>query len=293
MYPPNQFVLDCRGITLDARPGAPPFGAHIMGILNTTPDSFSDGGQYVTVEAAVSRTAEMLAEGAAIIDIGGESTRPGADPVGEQEEMDRVVPVIEAIHARFPEAILSIDTYKSAVARAAMEAGAHVINDVTGLRHDADMADVAAAFGAPLILMHSAGDPGHLTERPDYDDVEANVEHTLRDAIATASAAGVKHVITDPGFGFGKSLQENFQLINRIDRLLDLGYPVLAGISRKSAIGKLLGTPDEPVATENRLYGSLGATAVAVFRGATLIRTHDVHPTRDMLHALHTARTAG
>lgn len=293
MYPPNQFVLDCRGVKLDARPGAPPFGAHIMGILNTTPDSFSDGGQYVTVEAAVSRTAEMLAEGAAIIDIGGESTRPGADPVGEQEEMDRVVPVIEAIHARFPEAILSIDTYKSTVARAAMEAGAHIINDVTGLRHDADMADVAAAFGAPLILMHSAGDPGHLTERPDYDDVEANVEHTLRDAIATASAAGVKHVITDPGFGFGKSLQENFQLINRTNRLLDLGYPVLAGISRKSAIGKLLGTPDAPVATENRLYGSLGATAVAVFRGATLIRTHDVHPTRDMLHALHTARTAG
>ena len=145
----NPFLLDCRGIELDVHPGAPPYGAHLMGILNTTPDSFSDGGQYVTVETAVSRTAEMLSEGATIIDIGGESTRPGADPISEQEEMDRVVPVIEAIRDRFPEAILSVDTYKPAVARAAMEAGAHIINDVTGLRLFPETADIAAAFGAP------------------------------------------------------------------------------------------------------------------------------------------------
>lgn len=289
----DPFLLDCRGIELDVRPGAPPFGAHLMGILNTTPDSFSDGGQYVTVETAVSRAADMLAEGATIIDIGGESTRPGADPVGEQEEMDRVVPVIQAIRDRFPEAILSVDTYKPAVARAAMEAGAHIINDVTGLRLFPETADIAAEFGAPLILMHSAGDPGHLTERPDYDDVESDVQHTLKDALDTAKAAGVSHLVTDPGFGFGKTVEENFQLINRIDQLLELGYPVLAGISRKSAIGKLLGSPEHPAPTEERLFGTLGATAVAVFRGATIIRTHDVHQTRDMLHALHTTRTAG
>ena len=289
----DPFLLDCRGIELDVRPGAPPFGAHLMGILNTTPDSFSDGGQYVTVETAVSRAADMLAEGATIIDIGGESTRPGADPVGEQEEMDRVVPVIEAIRDRFPEAVLSVDTYKPAVARAAMEAGAHIINDVTGLRLFPETADIAAEFGAPLILMHSAGDPGHLTERPDYDDVEADVQHTLLDGLNTAKAAGVAHIVTDPGFGFGKTVKENFQLINRIDQLLELGHPVLAGISRKSAIGKLLGSPEHPVPTDERLFGTLGATAVAVFRGASIIRTHDVHQTRDMLHALHTTRTAG
>jgi dihydropteroate synthase len=264
-----------------------------MGILNTTPDSFSDGGQFVTVEAALSRTADMLAEGATIIDIGGESTRPGADPVSASEERDRVVPVIEAVADRFPEALLSIDTYKPSVAEAALCAGAHIVNDVTGLRHFPETADVAAAHNAPLILMHSAGEPGHLTERPDYDDLEADVFSTLRAAIETAVDAGVRHIVTDPGFGFGKSVDENLQLVNRIDRLLDLGYPVLAGISRKSPIGKLLGSEDAPVPTDERLYGTLGTTAVALVRGATIIRTHDVRATREMLMAVHATITAG
>jgi dihydropteroate synthase len=286
-YSATRFVIDARGHRLDLRPGAPDRGAHLMGILNTTPDSFSDGGQFVTVDAAVSRTAEMLSEGASIIDIGGESTRPGADPVSEQEEMDRVVPVIRAIAERFPDAVLSIDTYKPSVADAALDAGAHIVNDVTGLRQFPEMADVAATYGAPIILMHSAGAPGHLTERPDYEDLEADVFDTLRTAIDRAQAAGVEHILTDPGFGFGKSVAENLQLVNRIDRLLDLGYPVLAGISRKSAIGKLLGTDGSPVPTAKRLFGTLGATAVALLRGTTVIRTHDVRPTAEFLRAMH------
>ncbi|PEN13880.1 dihydropteroate synthase [Longibacter salinarum] len=286
-YPADRFIIDARGHELDLRPGAPPHGAHVMGILNTTPDSFSDGGQFVTVEAAVSRAAEMLAEGASIIDIGGESTRPGAEPVDKEEEIDRVVPVIDAISQRFPEAVLSIDTYKPDVAQSALEAGAHIVNDVTGLRHHPETADVAADVGAPLILMHSVGAPGKLTKRPDYDDLDQNVFGTLRSAIETAQSAGVDHIVTDPGFGFGKSVSENLHLINHIDDLLRLGFPVLAGISRKSALGKLLGSEDEPVGTDERLFGALGTTAIALLRGATIIRTHDVQPTLEMLHAMH------
>ncbi len=292
-FPRTAFVLDCRGRELDCRPGAPPHGAHVMGILNTTPDSFSDGGQYVAVEDALSRVADMLDEGAAVIDIGGESTRPGADPVEEDVERDRVVPVIEAIADRFPEAILSIDTYKPAVARAALGAGAHIVNDVTGLRHFPETAEVAAEHNAPLVVMHSAGAPGHLTERPSYDALLEDLRASLQRSINTATSAGVRHLVTDPGFGFGKSVEENLTLINRLDVLLDLGHPVLAGISRKSAIGRLLGSPEQPVPTNQRLHGSLGATAVAVLRGATLIRTHDVRPTVDLLKAWNATLRSG
>lgn len=282
-FPPDAFVLECAGQTLDCRPGAPPDGAHVMGILNTTPDSFSDGGQFVAVEDAVSRTAEMLSEGAAIIDVGGESTRPGADPVSEAEELDRVVPVVQAIAERFPEAIISIDTYKPSVAEAALDAGAHVVNDVTGLRHFPETADVAARHGAPLVLMHSAGEPGRLTERPDYDDLEADVEATLSGGLSIAQEAGVPQIVTDPGFGFGKSTGENLRLIETVDRLLELRHPVLVGISRKSAIGRLLGSDASPVPVDARLFGTLGVTAVAVLRGATIVRTHDVAATVEML----------
>jgi dihydropteroate synthase len=257
-----------------------------MGILNVTPDSFSDGGQYVTVEKAVSRAAEMLSEGASIVDIGGESTRPGADPVGPDDERDRVVPVVEALSDQLPEALLSIDTYKPEVARAALAAGADIVNDVTGLRHHPEMAEAAADWNAPLVLMHSVGEPGDLTSPREYDDVTAEVRDALAHSVETAQDAGVEQIVVDPGFGFGKSNEENLRLLNEVDELLTLNRPVLVGISRKSTIGATLGTPDHPAPTDERLHGSLGATAVAVMRGATIVRTHDVAPTMDMLRVI-------
>lgn len=257
-----------------------------MGILNATPDSFSDGGEYVAVEDAVSHAAEMLSDGASIIDVGGESTRPGATPVPLEEEQDRVLPVIEALVDRFPDALLSIDTYKPEVARAALEAGAHIINDVTGLRHAPELAEVAAAKNAPLVVMHSVGNPGDLTRPRSYDDVTAEVRDAIAQSLETAEEAGVEHVVIDPGFGFGKSNHENLRLVNEVDELLALDRPVLMGVSRKSTIGATLGTPEQPTPVDERLYGTLGATAVAVMRGATLVRAHDVAPTVEMLRVL-------
>lgn len=259
-----------------------------MGILNVTPDSFSDGGQYTAVEAAVSRTAEMLSEGASLIDVGGESTRPGATPVPVAEERDRVLPVIEALTDRFPEALLSVDTYKPAVARAALEAGAHLINDVTGLRLHPELAEVAAQHNAPLVLMHSRGEAGDLTRPRAYVDVTAEVRDDLARSVETAQKAGVDQLIVDPGFGFGKSHPDNLRLVNELDELLTLNRPVLVGLSRKSTIGAALGTPDEPAPVDERLFGSLGATAVAVMRGTAIVRTHDVAPTVEMLRVLTT-----
>lgn len=283
----NRFVLDCRGHTLDCRPGAAdPNGAHIMGVLNATPDSFSDGGQFLAVEDAVSRAAEMLSEGASIIDVGGESTRPGAEPVSADTELDRVLPVVEAITDRFPDALLSVDTYKPNVAEAALDAGAHIVNDVTGLRHAPEMAEVAADADAPLVIMHSAGGPGDLTSPREYADVTAEVRDVLAQAIETAETAGVESIIIDPGFGFGKSHTENLRLINEIDELLTLDRPLLMGVSRKSTIGVTLGSEDAPAPVDDRLFGSLGATAVGVMRGATIVRTHDVAATADMIRVM-------
>jgi dihydropteroate synthase len=288
-FPTDRFVLEGQTQTLDCRPGSPDLlGAHVMGILNVTPDSFSDGGQYVTVEKAVSRAAEMLSEGASIIDIGGESTRPGADPVHQEDERDRVVPIIDAILDRFPEALLSVDTYKPPVARAALAVGADIVNDVTGLRLRPEMAEAAADWNAPLMLMHSMGEPGDLTRPREYDDVVAEVRDTLARSVETAQQAGVEQIVVDPGFGFGKSHADNLRLINAVDELLTLNRPVLVGVSRKSTIGATLGTPETPAAVDERLHGSLGATAVAVMRGATLVRTHDVAATVDMLKVLGT-----
>jgi dihydropteroate synthase len=288
-FPTDRFVLEKKDRSLDCRPGSPEVaGAHVMGILNVTPDSFSDGGQYMTVERALSRAAEMLSEGASIIDVGGESTRPGADPIAPEDERDRVVPVIDALSDRFPEALLSIDTYKPEVARAALAAGAHIVNDVTGLRQHPEMAQAAADWKAPLVLMHSVGEPGDLTTPREYDDVTAEVRDALARSIETAKEAGVEQIVIDPGFGFGKSDTENLRLLNEVDELLTLNHPVLVGVSRKSTIGATLGTPDDPAPTDERLFGSLGATAVAVVRGATIVRSHDVAPTVEMLKVLGT-----
>lgn len=286
-FPTNRFVLSGRTQSIDCRPGSPEGrGAHVMGILNVTPDSFSDGGQYATVETAVSRAAEMLSEGASIVDVGGESTRPGADPVGPEDERDRVVPVIDAITDQFPEAMVSVDTYKPEVARAALAAGADMVNDVTGLRLHPEMAEAAADWNAPLMLMHSMGEPGDLTRPRDYDDVVAEVRDSLARAVETAQKAGVEQIVVDPGFGFGKSHADNLRLINAVDEFLTLNRPVLVGVSRKSTIGATLGTPNSPAPVDERLFGSLGATAVAVMRGATLVRTHDVTATMETLKVL-------
>ncbi len=286
------FILDCRGRRLDCRPGRPG-GVHVMGILNVTPDSFFDGGRYQTVDDALRRAETMLDEGAVLIDVGGASSRPpgqvygaGAPPVSPEEEQARVVPVIAALAKRFPEALLSVDTFHPSVARAALEAGAHLVNDITGLRYGPATAEVAARYGAPLILMHSLGAPGRAPVAQAYADVTADVRQFLAKAARTALAAGVAQVVVDPGFGFGKTAEENLRLLNEVDALLALGHPVLVGVSRKSTIGAVLGAPGAPAPVEARLYGTLGATAVAVLRGATLVRTHDVHPTVEMLRTL-------
>lgn len=285
-----RFVLNGRGRSLDCRPNQV---AQVMGILNVTPDSFSDGGQFLERDAALKQVEQMLEEGATIVDVGGESSRPkgavygkGADAVSADEEKRRVLPVIEAIATRFPDLFISVDTYKPAVAAAALEAGAHVINDITGLRIFPEMAAVAAQFDVPLIVMHSLGRPGAMPHEYHYDDVVDAVAASLQDSIHIAEAAGVQQLVTDPGFGFGKSVNENLQLIAQTNRFLQLGYPVLVGISRKSTIGAVLGSVEKPTPIGDRLFGTLGATATAVLKGASIVRTHDVRPTVDMLKLL-------
>lgn len=264
-----------------------------MGILNITPDSFSDGGRFTDTIGALRQTEVMLNEGAVIIDVGGESTRPGADIVDEDLERRRVLPIVEAISAQFPEAFISIDTYKPAIAREALEAGADIVNDVTGLRLYPEMANVAAAARAPLILMHSTSTPGNLTQQQKYADVTAHVRASLQTSIAMAEEAKAPYLITDPGFGFGKTPAENLQLLQHTDQFVSLGYPVLVGISRKSTIGTVLGEHNTPARVDERLFGTLGATAVAVLRGASLVRTHDVRPTVEMLKLLGATITSG
>ena len=285
----SRFVLDCRGRALDARPGR----AHVMGILNVTPDSFSDGGRHLDPSAALRRAEAMLEEGAVLIDVGGESTRPrgsvygeGAAAVGADEEKRRVLPVIEAVAERFPEALISVDTYKGAVAEAALEAGAHVVNDVTGLRFSDEAARAAARFGAPLVVMHSLGRPGDLPHAHTYADVVAEVKASLAASVAKAEAAGVADVVVDPGFGFGKTARENLRLLAHTDAFLGLGRPVLVGVSRKSTIGAVLGSADAPAPVGERLFGTLGATAAAVLGGASIVRTHDVRATAEFLRVL-------
>lgn len=282
--------IDCRGRWLRVGPGTP----CVMGILNVTPDSFSDGGRYASVEAALERAAQMADEGARILDVGGESTRPrgatygaGASPVGLEEELARVVPVVERIARDLPHVLISVDTYKGAVAREALHAGAHLVNDVTGLRDGLGVAAAAAEYGAPLVVMHAVGRPGQMPHEVHYDDVVEDVVRSLRQSVRRAERAGVRDVIVDPGFGFGKTVQENLRLIAETDRLAAaLGRPVLVGVSRKSTVGAVVGSEGEPAPVGERLYGSLGLAALAVLRGAVIVRVHDVRPTVELLAAL-------
>lgn len=252
----------------------------VMGILNVTPDSFSDGGRFADLDAAIRRAEEMIAEGAAIVDVGGESTRPGSARVDEQIEIDRTAPVIEAIASRF-DIPISIDTSKASVAEAAMIAGAEIVNDISGLRFDGRMAEAAAKYQAGLVLMHSRGEFENMHSQPPVDDILLDVEQDLRRAIGSATAAGVslRSIVLDPGIGFGKSVGQNLELIAKLDKIIDTfaGHPLLVGVSRKSFIGKLLGS----VPADRRLSGSIAAAVVALVKGARILRVHDVKETVD------------
>ena len=277
-------ALDCRGRALDLGPGR----AHVMGILNVTPDSFSDGGRYVSVGAAVERARDMAEAGAAIVDVGGESTRPGAAPVGLDDEMERVVPVVEAIARDVPGVLISIDTTKGPVARAALRAGAHLVNDVSGLRDGVGVAVAAAEYRAPLVVMHSLARDGGTAPADAYGDVVADVAASLERSAQRARDAGVRDVVIDPGFGFGKTVEQNLRLIAETDRFVALGYPVLVGVSRKSTVGAVLGD-GRPAPVEARLFGSLGLAALAVVRGASVVRAHDVRATVELVRVIEAA----
>ena len=265
--------LDCNGRSLRLdRP-------RVMGIVNVTPDSFSDGGAHDTVERAVAHALQLAGEGADILDIGGESTRPGADEVPVEEELRRVIPVIERLvqDTTLP---ISIDTSKPEVMRAAVAAGAGMINDVYGLRRNGAL-DAAAALGVPVVLMHMLGEPRSMQDAPQYDDVVADVHRFLAERIFSAEMAGIakKNIVIDPGFGFGKTQAHNLQLLAQLRRFTELGMPVLAGLSRKKTIGELTGR-DDP---RERVSGSVAAHLIAAQNGAGLLRVHDVAATVDAL----------
>lgn len=259
-----------------------------MGILNVTPDSFSDGGRFRAPEAARARAREMVREGAAIIDIGGESTRPGAAPVSEQQELERVIPVIRALAAECP-VPLSIDTSKPAVMREAVAAGAGMINDVLALRAPAAL-ETAAGLGVPVCLMHMQGEPRSMQRAPRYDDVVAEVAGFLQRRVDACIAAGIptERLLIDPGFGFGKTLGHNLSLLRHLSRLTQLNLPLLVGISRKSMLGAALG--ERPV--EGRLAAGLAAALLAVRAGAVIVRSHDVAATVDALRLVEAVESA-
>src|SRR6201988_3729085 len=266
----------------------------IMGILNVTPDSFSDGGQFVTVESALAHAERMIAEGADIIDVGGEATRPGGEPISVEDEIERVVPVIEALAQRTNTPI-SVDTTKSEVARAALDAGAAIVNDISALRFDFYVADAVARAGAGLVLMHSRGTPATMHRLPPVANIMHEVTHSLRASINMAERRGVKpeSIVIDPGIGFGKSQEQNLELIAKLDQLIAAfpDYPLIIGTSRKSFIGRLLA--DEtgtPAPAEDRLHGTLATITAAVLKGAHIVRVHEVKETIETIRVAESIR---
>ncbi|MCW8944670.1 MAG: dihydropteroate synthase [Sedimenticola sp.] len=259
----------------------------VMGILNVTPDSFSDGGRFISHDVALKRALAMVAEGADILDIGGESTRPGAPAVGVQQELDRVIPVIQSIVSELPVPI-SVDTNKAAVMREAVAAGAGLINDVMALQGEGALA-AAKELNVPVCLMHMQGSPRTMQQNPQYSDVVADVKVFLSDRIQACIRAGIprERLLLDPGFGFGKTLAHNLILLRQMDQLKSLNLPLLVGISRKSMIGTVL--DDAPV--DQRLYGGLACAVLAIERGAAIIRTHDIKPTADVIRMTHAVMT--
>jgi len=247
---------------------------YLMGILNVTPDSFSDGGRFFDQTDAVLHAFQMTKDGADVIDVGGESTRPGAESVPLEEELRRVVPVITKIRqkSRVP---LSVDTYKSQVAKEALKAGADIVNDISGLHFDPKMADVIAEAGASVIVMHIKGTPKDMQINPHYSDVVKEVYDYLAGAVEIARKKGIKQIMIDPGIGFGKTVEHNLELIGRLDEFHGIGVPVLVGVSRKSFIGKILET-----AVESRLEGTAAAVTASIMHGADFVRVHDVREMR-------------
>jgi len=248
----------------------------IMGILNVTPDSFYDGGRTCETKAAIDAALAMIEAGADIIDIGGESSRPGAASITLKQELDRVIPVVQGLRAKSP-ILMSVDTTKAAVAREALKAGAELINDISALRSDEDMAHTIAQAGAGVILMHMQGTPQTMQHAPTYQDVVSDILSFLMDRARVAEESGIDHdhIILDPGIGFGKTLEHNLTLLRQLPKLASCGYPLLVGLSRKSFLGKILDLP-----AEDRLEGTIVANAVAILGGAGIIRVHDVKEAR-------------
>jgi dihydropteroate synthase len=250
-----------------------------MGVVNVTPDSFSDGGEFLHADAAVAHAKRLAAEGAAIVDVGGESTRPGAEPVPEEVELQRVVPVVERV-AQAGGPRVSIDTAKLAVAEAAVQAGARIVNDVTAFRSAPELAGLVASAGATCCLMHMQGEPRTMQADPHYDDVVSEVRAFLEERLAFAVGEGVpeEHVWLDPGIGFGKTVDHNLELLRRLDEIVAIGRPVVVGTSRKSFLGKLTGRPEK-----ERLAGTIATNLLAFEKGASIFRVHDVAPVVDAL----------
>lgn len=275
-------LLNCAGKVLGLT------RTHVMGILNVTPDSFSDGGNFFGKDNALAQARRMVAEGASILDVGGESTRPGAAPVNVEEELDRVVPVIEAIRAELP-VLISIDTSKPEVMRAAVIAGAGMINDVRALRAEGSL-QAAVELGVPVCLMHMQGEPATMQQDPRYGDVVQEVKDFLAERVAACEAAGIprERLLIDPGFGFGKRTVHNLLLLNRLHEFTELGVPILVGMSRKGMIGKVL--QDAPV--EQRLFGGVAAATLAAWQGAAIVRVHDVKAVADAVRMCDAVRDA-
>ena len=252
----------------------------VMGVVNVTPDSFSDGGLYIDARAAIDHGLELEAEGARILDIGGESTRPGAQPVGSGAELDRVLPVIEGLRERGTSAQISIDTSKAAVAAAALDAGAALVNDVTALRGDPAMAELVAGRGVQCCLMHMLGEPRTMQDDPRYEDVVSDVKAFLEERLAFAVASGIgeDRILLDPGIGFGKTAAHNLELLARLDELVAIGRPLVIGTSRKSFLGRITGR-----SVDDRLAATIATNVLAYERGARVFRVHDVAPVRDAL----------
>jgi len=275
-------------------------GYRLMGIVNATPDSFSDGGRFLEPQAAIDHACALIEQGAAIVDVGGESTRPGAQPVSAEEELRRVEPVVEGIAARVrdgagqagqqAQAQISIDTSKASVARAALAAGASLVNDVSALRADSEMAAVVADSGADCCLVHMLANPGEARSRPHYEDVVDEVKSFLEQRMAFAVGEGIeeRRLLLDPGIGFGKTVEHNLQLLQRLHELVELGRPLVIGTSRKSFLGRIAGTPQDP----KRLSGTIATNVLALERGARVFRVHDVARLREAL-AVAAATLAG
>jgi dihydropteroate synthase len=272
-------VFKRKNFQLNLGSGTLPLGEHtlIMGVLNVTPDSFSDGGKFLHPRAAVLQALAMQAAGAHLIDIGAESTRPGSRETSGEEELKRLLPVLKRLRGKL-KIPLSVDTRKAAVAEAALQAGAGMINDVSGLRHDPQLARVAAARNAPVILMHMRGEPHSMQEAPFARDVVADVLQGLRWSVATARIHGVarSRILLDPGIGFGKSWRQNYELLARLEEIAKLGFPLVVGTSRKGFLGATLARSGKPAPRENRIWATAATVAASILHGAHIVRVHDV-----------------